>query len=218
MQPLADGFAATRDHAHALAEHVLAPARFAIDGRIGLQVVPGGFGTPVFGSGGRSVSLVGPDIVVTGSGGAMSSAETVTSIRQAADFVGVVPGAPPVYHPATNPDYDTPLALSPAAMQQIADWYALVHEALGRFAPGAHRTLWPEHFDLAITDRAVNFGGALGDGFLPEPYLYVGPHDLGRIEPGGFWDQPFGASLSHREVGGVDDAVQFFREGRHRLD
>jgi hypothetical protein len=45
--------AATRDGSHRVAEHLLAAARYAASGEIGLVPAPGGFRTPPFGPDGR---------------------------------------------------------------------------------------------------------------------------------------------------------------------
>lgn len=47
--PVPDSLPATRDALHRLAEHVLAPARYAATGHIGLVPAPGGFATPPYG-------------------------------------------------------------------------------------------------------------------------------------------------------------------------
>jgi hypothetical protein len=72
--------------------------------------------------------------------------------------------------------------------------------------------LWPEHFDVAITLDEVNYGASPGDGYLGEPYAYVGP-----FEPreGEFWNAPFGAARPLRELDG--EITAFFRAGRERL-
>ena len=62
LEPLPDSFIAARDGMHALAEHVLAPARYRSDGHIGLVPTPGGFGTPTFGEGER-VRVDGVELV-----------------------------------------------------------------------------------------------------------------------------------------------------------
>ncbi len=55
----------TREALHTIAEHVLAPARYAVTGRIGLRATPGGFGTPPFpGSGGERQLLVRDTMLV----------------------------------------------------------------------------------------------------------------------------------------------------------
>jgi hypothetical protein len=74
--------------------------------------------------------------------------------------------------------------------------------------------LWPEHFDVAVTVGAVDYGCSPGDTYLADPYLYVGPHE--RPAPDDFWNQPFGAARTHDRVPDVDAAVAFFRQGRAR--
>jgi hypothetical protein len=93
--------AATRRSLHALAERVLAAARFQSVGRIGLQVVDGGIGTPPFGADRRTVALVGGEIVVrTGDG---ERRAPVGTVRAAADLVGITPGPPAGVYPPANP-------------------------------------------------------------------------------------------------------------------
>ena len=86
--------------------------------------------------------------------------------------------------------------------------------------------LWPEHFDLATDvaataagDRA-NYGASPGDAGHPEPYLYVGPWELAGCD-GGYWNEPFGASLPYAALRAAPDAraaaLRFFREGRGLL-
>ena len=130
---LSEQFAETRESLHALAEHVLCAARYHAMGRIGLQVVEGGFATPPFGD-------------------------------------------------------DRP----------------------------SDATLWPEHFDVGIRAGEVNYGASPGDAQVPEPYLYVGPTGLDLAATGdGFWNQPFGATMTWEAIGSVQDALDFFRQG-HR--
>jgi hypothetical protein len=68
--------------------------------------------------------------------------------------------------------------------------------------------LWPEHFDLGVTLDEVNYGVSLGDGYLAEPYAYVGPW---QPRTGPFWNAPFGAARPLRDV---PDVAGFFAEGR----
>lgn len=79
----------------------------------------------------------------------------------------------------------------------------------------ASRTqLWPEHFDVGTTvtigagdaDR-VNLGASPGDGFHPDPYLYVGPWGSDRPGPGDYWNAPFGAVLGYADLAASDDPV-----------
>ena len=110
----------------------------------------------------------------------------------------------------------------PAGARRLADWYALGDAALRRVAEehGSPQdpVLWPEHLDVGIALDAVNYGCSPGDDAVAEPYLYVGPH--GGPPPGGdgFWNAPFGAVLTARDVRTVDDAVSFFAQGRARTD
>ena len=67
--------------------------------------------------------------------------------------------------------------------------------------------------DLATSFAEVNYGLSPGDAGHPWPYLYVGPWTPPSI--GGFWNEPFGASLELRAVPTVDEALTFFGEG-HR--
>ncbi len=98
---MVDGFTTTRTSLHMLAEHVLAPARHAAIGRIGLRAVPGGIGAPPFdsGDGEREVSVVvgdsGVELVVhdgahRGTGG---RSVAITTLRAAGEFLGREPGA-----------------------------------------------------------------------------------------------------------------------------
>ncbi|MBP0450516.1 hypothetical protein J5Y04_13285 [Kitasatospora sp. RG8] len=77
--------------------------------------------------------------------------------------------------------------------------------------PGADPVIWPEHFDIGVTVAAVNYGVSPGDGFQAEPYAYVGPH---TPQQGTYWNAPFGALATVRELGGVDGVLAFFEQGR----
>jgi hypothetical protein len=209
--------ATTRASLHAVAEHVLAAARYQAVGRIGLVTAPGGFATPAFA--GTILAVDGTDLVVTDGGGGRRA--PITSLRAAGELVGIAPGMPDlVYRPSTPLDLDRNLPLDPGAAELLAGWFALGAVALDRFAaelssdePSAP-TLWPEHFDLALSADEVNYGVSPGDGTIPEPYAYVGP--WARPLPGdrSFWNQPFGAALVRSDGTDVDDLVAFFRAGR----
>jgi hypothetical protein len=64
---------------------------------------------------------------------------------------------------------------------------------------------------------AVNYGGSLGDDALPEPYLYVGPHE-GPPSRDEFWNMPFGAAVTIDRIRTPDEAVDFFSQGRALID
>jgi hypothetical protein len=208
----------TRESLHRVAEHVLAAARMRTIGEFGLLPRPGGFGTPPFRDD-RVIAVEGTDLVVTGGGA--SERAPLTTVRAAADLVGTEPGFPAAGETATTLEPDAPLAVDPAAARVIADWFALGEQALRRLsievaaeAP-SEVVLFPEHFDLGVTAGGVNYGASPGDGDIPLPYVYVGPH----AEPpaGDFWNAPFGAYRSVEQIGTVDEAVAFFLEGHARL-
>jgi hypothetical protein len=194
--------AATRDGLHRVAEHLLAAARYAASGEIGLVPAPGGFRTPPFGPDGRFLAVDGTELVV---GDAAATRRTaLTTLRAAAEFAGVTPGAPAqVYRPATPLDPDEPLMIDPLAARLLAEWYQLGAQALSQLAaevrgdrpsaavllsqlaaevrgdrPSA-AVLWPEHFDVGITAGAINYG-------------------------------------AFRQIGTVAEAAAFFRDGRAR--
>lgn len=217
-----DTLVATRLSLHAVAEHVLSPGLHAVTGKIGLRQTPGGFGTPPFATqhGDRRLRVDGTDLVVTDDRG--EQRRPLTTVRAAAAFAEVEPGAPDgVYTPTTALDLDAPLTVDPVAAEVLADFYARTNDALERFRD-AHAAdepsivqLWPEHFDLATTLAEVDYGGSPGDaGNYPVPYYYVGPWN--KPEPGGFWNASFGAAALHDTIASTDAAFAFFDEG-HRL-
>jgi hypothetical protein len=200
--------AATRRAWHGVAELVLAGPQYRRSGTIRLRVVPGGFATTTE----PDLAVVGVDLVAKGervgldgrTGGGLAGA------------VGVDVGAPAdLYHDGSGVDADEPLRVDPEAAAVLADAFAVGDAALRAFAPDQTPVLWPEHFDLGIAVDQVNYGVSPGDGHLDEPYAYVGPWT--RRE-GSFWNAPFGAARPLRELGGVDDVVAFFTEGRDLAD
>ncbi len=213
MDPLPTSFASTRVGVHTLAEHVLCSARYAAVGRIGLSPVGDGIATPPFD--GRVVGLRGVELVDTDTRGERRSG--VTTLRSAGAFFGVVPGVPPLWTPTTNGDPDAVLDVDAGAVAALAAWFALVSTALATVHPAASPTLWPEHFDLAVTVAGATYGGSPGDATHPAPYLYVTPP--GDPAPDGdrqFWNEPFGVSLTYDRINGAADAIGFFTEAMTR--
>jgi len=209
LDPLPATFAATRESFHALAEHVIAPARYHADGHIGLRATPGGFGTPIYRDGER-VRVEGVELVHEHPGSTRRVA--ITTLHDAAQFVGVVLGAPTeVYKPATACVPDVMLSIDAHAAGVFAAWLELAAGLLDdlRDAYRAHEPsevqLWPEHFDLACdlgnaeASTRANYGASPGDGAIAEPYLYVGPWDESR-RTGPFAAHPFGAALTYSEL------------------
>jgi hypothetical protein len=219
---LSEQLAETRESLHALAEHVLCAARYRAMGRIGLQVVEGGFATPPFGDDQRTIGVDGTELVLRAAG--QERRTPITTLRAAGEFAGVEPGAPSnVFKPATPCDLDAPLVVDADAARRLADWYALGDAALRRLAleiaddRPSDVTLWPEHFDVGIRAGEVNYGASPGDAQVAEPYLYVGPTGLDLAATGdSFWNQPFGAAITWEAIDSVQDALDFFRQGRRR--
>ena len=183
--------ASTRDALHAVCEHVLAAALYAETRRIGLLVTPGGFATPTFGPDDRVIRLGAEHLTVTDRTGTRSG--PYTTLRAAAQLVGIKPGLPADIYPSATPLLlDAPVPVDTAAARAIIDWYAGVSEALSTFAPDSKQTLWPEHLDVAIRRDDCNFGGLAGDGTIADPYIYVGPPSVPPADP--FFTLPFGAA------------------------
>jgi hypothetical protein len=208
LPELPAAFVPTREALHALAEQVVAAAYFHATTRIGLRPAPRGFGTPVFGDHER-VRVDGTALVHE-KAGAERRAE-ITSLRDAAAFVGVSLGAPDVYPAATSFDPDATLGIDHEAALALADWFALGHALLVDLRaenpelPSTEAQLWPEHFDLATEighadlGARANYGASPGDTMIPEPYLYVGPWEADR-RTGLLGRYPFGGALTYSEM------------------
>jgi hypothetical protein len=215
--PVSEQLLGTRQAWHQLAEHVLAPARYAVDNHIWLRPAPGGFATPPFGSPPVQLAIDGAELVVTRNG--QHTRSTPRTLRQAAAAVGIDPGLPPgVYPPATPCQPDELLQIDVDSAATLAEWFQLGDRALSEFAPDSTPRLWPEHFDLGITVNRVNYGISPGDAAIPQPYAYVGPWERPSREQDAFFDRPFGAARLASEVPTVADLLAFFTEGRTRAD
>jgi hypothetical protein len=211
---------ATAHSLHALAEQVIAADLYRHTGKIGLRVTPGGFGTPHFAVDGtaRRIRVDGVELVVED--GDDQRRAPLTTIRDAADLVGLEPRAPDNYTAVMPLEPTRPLEIDAGAAREIADWFELVHDALARLstAHGAetpsNAQLWPEHFDLAIMIGEATYGGSPPDGEVSEPYLYVSPW---KKRTGDFWNERFGASLTRGGGVTIDDAVEFFEQGHRHI-
>lgn len=228
LVPLPISFASTVSSLHAVAEHVVAPARYEANAKIGLRYTRGGFGTPFFGDGRQVRVEAGHLVVETGGGSTPPLRASLRVLGEAQRVAGVSGKAPEVFTPTTSGDPDQALSIDPDAAEALGDWYgfcASVLEQLRAEAPDATPVqLWPEHFDLAtdLGDDAAgcraNYGGSPGDDTHAEPYLYVGPWTPRRDD---FWNEAFGASLSYADLLEADDqrgvALDFLRTGRRLL-
>ena len=224
LQPLPDCYAETRDALHRLASHVLAPARKAATGRIGLRPTPRGFGTPPVGDEER-LRIEGATLVRDRAGD--TEAIDITSLTAAAAFAKVALSADPGigHDPPPLGDCDVRLAVDAAAADAIGAWFAFSDAVLYEFREELATSgqscsevqLWPEHFDLGCNIEGVNFGCSPGDGYLAEPYIYVGPWDTEGLPDGDFWNAPFGAVLPYKELLTAPDghgaALDFLRRG-----
>jgi hypothetical protein len=68
---------------------------------------------------------------------------------------------------------------------------------------------------LFLGGRHVNVGFSSGDGFVDEPYVYVGPHDMRGLE-GDYWNAGFGAYLRYSTIDEnhqVESALAFIENG-----
>src|SRR5262245_44308274 len=125
----ADSLATTRAALHAVAEHVLAAARYRSTGRIGLAVSPGGLTPAPFGEPSREIAVDGDDLVVrTVLRDEVQDDEVqvvrapLRTLRDAAEHAGISPGGPAeVYTLSTPCDPDAPLAIDPDAARRLAE-------------------------------------------------------------------------------------------------
>jgi hypothetical protein len=223
-----DTFAATRGAWHRLAEHVLAPARHRVNGKIGLRFTRHGFGTPFLDGPERQLRVEAATLVVVGAEARRVPADTLGG---AAAAVGLDPRADTGVYEATTPaEPDAPLSIDDAAASRLGEWFGFatsVLEEVRAEAPDGAATrvqLWPEHLDLSVElgDEAAGrrgaYGASSGDARHPLPYLYVTHWASVPEDP--FWNDTVfaGASLGYAAlVAGVDQraaALAFFRRGR----
>jgi hypothetical protein len=229
----ANDLSATRTALQRVAVHVLARRRHAATGRVGLRATPGGFGTPSFGAPGEPevLRVSGTNLVHEVDGDLRSVSVPGSTLADLAGFAGADLAAEFSVGHDTPPlgDVGEPIAVDGRAAGELAAWLDLGWRVLDEVATSAERPttaqLWPEHFDAACSvaigprpDDRVNLGVSLGDGFSPEPYLYVGPWTDARPGDPAYWNAPFGAVLARSNwVSSTDDGVQegaaFFRRG-----
>lgn len=203
-----DAASVTRRALHGVAELVLAGPQYRATGKLRLGVVPGGFATTLTPrlrvDGGQVTGATGTAVAIDG-----------RTARALAAELGVEAGRPEgAYEGGSGVDPDETLSLDADQAGVIAGALALGHEALVAFAAAETPVLWPEHFDVAIRVQDVNFGVSPGDGFMAEPYAYVGV----ASPPAGdtFWNAPFGAAVPLRELPHAAAVAGFFTEGRER--
>jgi hypothetical protein len=203
LGPVTTSLAVARQTWHAVAELVLAGPQLRRSDTIRLRVVPGGFATvsePALEVVGDSLHYRDGSVPIDG-----------RSCQDLARTAGVEAGAPGIYRDGTDADPATPLRLDAAAASALGDAFGLGDASLRAFAPSQSPVLWPEHFDVSVTLDEVNYGVSPGDGYLGEPYAYVGPW---QRRAGAFWNAPFGAARPLAQLSDVDSVVAFFERGR----
>ncbi len=221
-----DAYVRTREAWHTLAERVLAPARHAADGHIGLRPAPGGIETPPFGPEDRQLRARVGNLDDLRDGAVAGRSAPLTTLGAAAAFAGVdLDYDTGVYTATTTNDPGASVAGDGRSATALAAWFAFGADVLGNWvaqepdgAPSAIQ-LWPEHFDLA-TDlgpddtRRANYGASPGDDAHPLPYLYVGP-STPTDDP--FWNAGSYARLGYPELRAAEDpvaaALGFFAAG-----
>jgi hypothetical protein len=201
-----DAFVATRRQLRQVAESLIAGPQYRAAGTIRLAVRPDGFtGVAI------SLAVHGTDLVF--GAGSVPLAGPAAGIAAAA---GVEMGAPDGVYQIVDPlSPDAELKLYPTA----AEWLSRAHyaggHALKQILPEQHPVLWPEHFDVAVTQDEVNYGVSAGDEAHPTPYAYIGPW---RQRSGPFWNASFGALYPLDPACDVDaltsQIADFFERGR----
>ncbi len=232
LDAVPDGYPTAREAFHRLAFAVVAEARRVANTKFGLRYTHGGYGTPFFGAD-EQVRIEGTNVV-------HQTAEAVhtlpiTTIRAAADFVGVAAGTEAAEHDSPPlGDIDEVLAVDAASGQFLGDWFGFAWGVLEelRLTDGAadveRPQLWPGHFDPALAMGDTEAGGRASYGMSPgdqssdEPYLYVGAWgEVDGDDP--FWNATAfnGALLSYTELRSAADpyvaALEFFHTGYVKL-
>jgi hypothetical protein len=198
--------AETRRAWHGVAEILLAGPQYRASGTIRLRVVPGGFATVQA----PELRVEGAELVAGGQRLALPG-NTPAGLAAAVD---VEAGVPDIYDDHSGVREDEALVVDGAKAAYLADWFNAGDAAMRRVLPDQLPVLWPEHFDVSVTENEVNYGVSPGDTWHNEPYAYVGPW---KPRQGEFWNAPFGAARGISDLPDAAAIAAFFEEGRAKL-
>jgi hypothetical protein len=202
-------YVSTRRQLRGVAESLIAGPQYRAAGTVRLAVRPDGF--------------VGVALPLAVSGAELTwqdgSAPLAGSPGALADAAGVRYGPPDGVYEVVEPlAADAVLDIDPTAAEWIHRSLYAGGYALKQILSEQHPVLWPEHFDVAVTEDEVNYGVSAGDSYHATPYAYVGPW---TSRSGPFWNAPFGAVQSLDPARDVDqlavDVAEFFERGRAEL-
>jgi hypothetical protein len=202
-------YVATRRQLRGVAESLIAGPQYRAAGTVRLAVRPDGFV-------GVELPLAVHGVEFCWQDGAAPLTGTVAALAAAADLT---PGPPDGVYEIVDPlAADTELDVDPVAAELLHRSLYAGGYALKQVLPEQHPVLWPEHFDVAVTEDEVNYGVSAGDDYHPLPYAYVGPW---TPRTGEFWNAPFGAIRPLAASHDVDelalDIVAFFNRGRDEV-
>ena len=168
-------------------------------------MVPGGFATVLV------LELRVVDGRVVGDGGVVVPIDGHTALAIGAEL-GVTAGpAEGAYDDGAGVDLDETLTLDPDQADVIMGGLGRGHDALVALAPAETPVLWPEHFDVAIRVQDINFGVSPGDGFIEEPYAYVGVARPPACDV--FWSASFGAAVPLKRAARCRRCHRLLRRG-----
>ena len=217
---LPPSFADTRAALHAVAEHVLAAARYRAVGKIGLGATPGGFGTPRLRRHGAARRRAW---TWSSSGATTRGGRRSPRCGRPAAFVGVEPGMPASVYTPRHAARPGPAAgrrrrLGAGPGRSGSPWSTT---PCGPSPPSAEcDDTEPDH-DVA---RALRPGPVGGEGELRRVArrrrhrralrLRRPVGSAARPATPAFWNQPFGAALGHDRIASSDDLVAFYRAGK----
>ncbi|MDT5079015.1 MAG: hypothetical protein QOJ80_3652 [Mycobacterium sp.] len=205
-----DAYVSTRRQLRGVAESLIAGPQHRATGTIRLAVRADGFVGVELPLAVHGVEFSWPD----------GSAPLSGRVGDVAEAAGLQYGPPDGVYEITDPlAVDAVLNIDPAAAELVHRSLYAGGYAIKQVFPEQHPVLWPEHFDVAVTEAEVNYGVSAGDDQHPTPYAYVGPW---TPRTGPFWNAPFGALYPLNPDHDVDelaaDVGAFLTRGRTLLE